>query len=184
VDRDGFWHIVATARGRRARSANSVARRIIAQLQRRPLDEIVAFGRHYEAVSAESNTHLLWAAAYLINGGCSDDGFDYFRGWLVTRGRDAWTHAVADPDSLVDIVHTGKAARLVRAIRPLECENMLGAAAEAYERVSGDHEAYWAAFADADDAQLLTEPRDDPFDFDDEGQMRVRLPRLTARLLK
>ena len=29
----------------------------------------------------------LWGAAYLANGGCSDDGFDYFRGWLIGQGR-------------------------------------------------------------------------------------------------
>jgi hypothetical protein len=28
-----------------------------------------------------------WGAAYLANGGCSDDGFDYFRGWLIGQGR-------------------------------------------------------------------------------------------------
>jgi len=25
-------------------------------------------------------------AAYIINGGCSDDGFEYFRRWLVLQG--------------------------------------------------------------------------------------------------
>jgi hypothetical protein len=29
----------------------------------------------------------MWVAAYLMNGGCSDDGFDYFRGWLIAQGR-------------------------------------------------------------------------------------------------
>ncbi|MFL6076856.1 MAG: DUF4240 domain-containing protein [Mycobacteriales bacterium] len=36
---------------------------------------------------AESYQGDLWGAAYLINGGASDDGFDYFRGWLIARTR-------------------------------------------------------------------------------------------------
>ncbi|WP_257233953.1 DUF4240 domain-containing protein [Streptomyces sp. JV178] len=42
----------------------------------------------------------LWAAAFTINGGCSDDGFDYVRGWLVLQGHEVFERAVADPDSL------------------------------------------------------------------------------------
>ncbi|MER6678573.1 DUF4240 domain-containing protein [Streptomyces sp. NPDC000983] len=44
----------------------------------------------------------LWAAAYQINGGCSDDGFDYLRGWLITQGRTTFEQAIHDPDSLTD----------------------------------------------------------------------------------
>lgn len=32
-------------------------------------------------------TWEIWAAVYLIEGGCSDDGFDYFRGWLISMGK-------------------------------------------------------------------------------------------------
>ena len=42
----------------------------------------------------------LWAAAYVINGGCSDDGFDYCRGWLILQGREVFEHVVADPRTL------------------------------------------------------------------------------------
>jgi hypothetical protein len=46
----------------------------------------------------------LWAAAYVINGGASDDGFEYFLGWLMAQGRTRWEATRADPDSLADIV--------------------------------------------------------------------------------
>jgi hypothetical protein len=36
----------------------------------------------------------------LINGGMSDDGFTDFRYWLISRGRDVYERALADPDSL------------------------------------------------------------------------------------
>ena len=50
--------------------------------------------------------------------------------------------------------------------------------------MTGDPEAYWTALADAErDAQPQEEPPEEPFDFDDEGEMRVRLPRLSSKLL-
>src|SRR5207249_5020548 len=41
---------------------------------------------------------------YLINGGCSDDGFEYFRGWVILRGRKAYEAAMKNPDSLAGVV--------------------------------------------------------------------------------
>jgi len=157
VDRDEFWLTIEESR-RLAPTADRVARRVVRRLARRPLEEIVSFGRHYDHVAAESFRPLLWAAAYLINGGCSDDGFEYFRGWLVTRGRRAWVNAVADPDSLVEVLATNRVARLKRATWPLECEEMLGAAASAYQRATGDPEGYWAAASSDDHPQS---PHDD-----------------------
>jgi len=45
----------------------------------------------------------LWAAAYIIAAGCSDDGFTDFRNWLISMGRDVFTRALADPESLVSV---------------------------------------------------------------------------------
>ncbi|MFC9245678.1 DUF4240 domain-containing protein [Streptomyces sp. NPDC057136] len=52
---------------------------------------------------ADSCTNPLWAAAYVINGGCSDDGFDYFRGWLIAQGREVFERTAADPDALAEV---------------------------------------------------------------------------------
>ena len=39
-----------------------------------------------------------------MNGGGSDDGFEYFQGWLIAHGRSVFEAALLDPDSLADIV--------------------------------------------------------------------------------
>lgn len=62
-----------------------------------PPAEIVAFQRALDDRLAESYTWDLWAAAYIINGGCSDDGFDYFRGWLIALGRARVSERAARP---------------------------------------------------------------------------------------
>lgn len=59
----------------------------------------VAFRRYL----IEAYTWDLWGAAYVVHGGCSDDGFEYFRRWLVSRGRDVYEAALADPDSLAQL---------------------------------------------------------------------------------
>ena len=60
----------------------------------------------------ESYRWDLWSAAYLANGGCSGDGFDYFRGWLIGQGRTAYETVLADPDALA--VRGPGAAGIVR----------------------------------------------------------------------
>ena len=53
-----------------------------------------------EQLLLKANTWKLWAAAYVMNGGCSDDGFRYFRDWLISEGRALFERAVKDPDAL------------------------------------------------------------------------------------
>jgi hypothetical protein len=50
---------------------------------------IVSFGQHFRDVRNAAYTWPLWAAAYVIEGGCSDDGFLDFRAGLVLQGHDA-----------------------------------------------------------------------------------------------
>jgi len=38
----------------------------------------------------------------VINGGCGDDTFSDFRASLISRGREAFERALADPESLAD----------------------------------------------------------------------------------
>jgi hypothetical protein len=45
----------------------------------------------------------MWCAGYLMNGGCSDDVFEYFRLWVISQGREFYEKTKADPDSLADI---------------------------------------------------------------------------------
>jgi hypothetical protein len=56
--------------------------------------------RHLHAMAYSGD---VWAAGLLLNGGHgSDDGFDYFRNWLISRGRKTFEDALADPDCLAD----------------------------------------------------------------------------------
>lgn len=177
MDIDQFWALIAAARARAADPTDpaAVAEQASALLATRPPAEIVAAQQAFWDVMAESYRNPLWAAAYLINGGCSDDGFDYFRGWLVAQGREVHDRVVADPDSLADVP-------AVIAAAPdgdeLEGEDVLGIAWNAHLKATGEQLPRGAG--------VIRYPDLDPdwgFDFDDETEMARRLPRLGALYL-
>ncbi len=47
-----------------------------------------------------------WAAAYIINGGCSDDCFSDFRGWLIGQGKPVFESAVQNIETLSELKET------------------------------------------------------------------------------
>lgn len=96
---DEFWQIVnRAAQSNRDPEAHLEALRTA--LRELTLEEIISFEVAFRRYLNEAYTWELWGAAYVIHGGCSDDGFEYFRRWLVSRGRDVFEGALADPDSL------------------------------------------------------------------------------------
>jgi len=49
----------------------------------------------------------IWVLAYLLQGGCSDDSFDAFRGWLILQGRKVFEATIAAPDDFDVARHDG-----------------------------------------------------------------------------
>ena len=91
--------------------------------------EILAFDRIFSQLVDQAYRRDLWSAAYLLNGGCSDDGFTYFRWWLAMQGRDVFELAMSDPESLVEI-NAGT--------DDLEWEDYGHLALEAYQEATGE----------------------------------------------
>lgn len=63
-------------------------------------DEVVAFNTAFERKIVEACSWDLWAVDYIAHGGASDDGFRYFRCWLISKGRDLFDRLLAQPDDL------------------------------------------------------------------------------------
>jgi hypothetical protein len=76
-------------------------RRLVERLSQFPADEIISFDSIEGELLEEAYRWDLWAAAHIISGGCSDDSFQDFRRWLISRGKDAFYAAMADPESLL-----------------------------------------------------------------------------------
>lgn len=172
MDNEKFWALIDSAR--RAVSdrsdAEAVASQATALLSGRADHEIAAAQQAFWNLMADSYTIKLWGAAYEINGGCSDDMFDYFRGWLVLQGRATFERIVADPDHLADLPEIQAAAAKREDV---ECETALSIAWTAHEAATGTqmpHDAFTIRYPDLEPG----------WDFDDQAEMRRQLPRLTA----
>ena len=163
--RDEFWeHIRATRR----LDPDEHIERLATRLAKLPVKEILAFGRRWETLGAKGYTWKLWGAAYLINEGCSDDGFDYFRGWLILQGREVFAAALKDADSLAAVLNGDEFV-----------EAGGNPAYDAYAAVTGRDDYYEVL-----DRQYPKRPArpdlGDDWDFDDAAQMRRRYPMLFA----
>ncbi|WP_433606358.1 DUF4240 domain-containing protein [Dactylosporangium sp. CA-139114] len=148
-----------------------------ADLTELPPDEIVAFARRYSQVLDAAYLAPLWAAAYLIEGGCGDDGFRDFRAGLMLQGRAAFEAACADPDSLADLP-------IVREMAAgsgwLGYEALHYAARNAYRARTGDVAAFDAALAAGRPTGPAGPARGERWDVEDEAENERRLPRLAA----
>ncbi|MEU6393947.1 DUF4240 domain-containing protein [Streptomyces sp. NPDC046939] len=178
MNKEQFWQLIEAARSQ-ASNANDgevVAREATSLLASRPVEEIIEAEQVFWGLMVDSYSNPLWAAAYLANGGCSDDGFDYFRGWLIAQGREVFERVVADPDALAELPVVQASA--VDGV-DLEGEDMLGIAWNAHISATGD-QLPASPFT-------IRYPELDPtwtFDFEDHDEMTRRLPRLATLYLE
>lgn len=69
-------------------------------------NDLVKFSNTFTALLAATYNYKLWGAAFVINGGCSDDCFDYFREYLIAHGRDKFYATINDPETCADWIRT------------------------------------------------------------------------------
>jgi Protein of unknown function (DUF4240) len=181
MDTDDFWELIETAR------ASAVAGRAFHEvladlLAARTEQEILEYQEKFDEAHQALYRWDVWAAAYLIGGGCSDDSFIDFRAGLIAQGRGWYQKAADSPDNLAE--HPSVAATAGRPWdNPLFYEVVNYAASRAFERVSGDEHGFWDALSARDERDRTPADMGEDFDFDDEQEMRRRLPRLAALCL-
>jgi len=127
MDVTSFWSLIKKSK-RGAEDCDEQAENLAALLTKIEPQEIVDFDRHMRQRLVEAYRWDLWAVAYIINGGCSDDCFEYFRGWLIAQGKEYFEAALLNPEN---------AAKRISAGDEVECERILYAASEAYEQKVG-----------------------------------------------
>ena len=104
MDRDAFWKLVKASSDRAHRDPDEQIEILTDEVRKLPVEEVIAFGDHFHALWHDAYRWDIWGAAYLIGGGCSDDGFMDFRGWLIAQGREVYEATLADPESLGEIL--------------------------------------------------------------------------------
>jgi len=95
---DEFWKLLEGL------DPDGAAEELTERLEELSPSEIEEFEAHFCRAFRQAYNRTLWSAAYLIDGGCSDDGFMDFRYGLISRGRRFYEAALKDPDSLAEML--------------------------------------------------------------------------------
>ncbi|WP_035859296.1 DUF4240 domain-containing protein [Kitasatospora cheerisanensis] len=187
MDNDEFWQLIDAARAATT-PALPVEEALVDVLAGLPEPEIFRFEDCFMRLHGALYRWDVWAAAYLIGGGCSDDSFMDFRAGVIAEGRAWYEKVLASPDALAE--HPAAAGE-----DPFEAEGLFFneavnyVAPHAFERRTGDREAFYPAYDLYRAEQGVESPADpeagmgEEFDFDDDEEMERRLPRLAALYL-
>ena len=104
MNEEQFWAIVQKAVDEAGDDEDEYIEVVMHELSKLSLKEMVGFRLRTDKLLYDSYTSEMWCAGYLMNGGCSDDGFEYFRLWVISRGRKVYEAALANPDNLIDYI--------------------------------------------------------------------------------
>jgi hypothetical protein len=177
MNEDEFWALIAsTHRDDTFEHAKALAH----ELATRSTDTIHLFGLYWNEAIGRAYQHDLWNAASLIGGGCGDDGFLDFRAWLVLQGRTVYEAALADPDSLADIVSDDDPHRYQYEVYP-DLDAWTAATGEADYAAMRDSERETFARLGIEVPPRPALPTGEDWDPEDETETRRHLPRLANR---
>ncbi|RFU69728.1 DUF4240 domain-containing protein [Bacillus sp. V59.32b] len=167
-----FWGLLEKAKNK-GEDQEEQFEWLVTHLSKSPIKEIVRFDYIFNKHYKKSYTSDLWAAAYIVMGGCSDDSFDYFRAWLLYLGKDMYEEAIKDPESIIPHLEA-----LEEEDMP-DFEDILSLACLAYEEKTGlDPDDYYDLYTKLTDDAMLDSELELDWDEDDEERLRNKFPRL------
>lgn len=97
---DEFWAIVDAVNAGAGGDPDVKEQVLKEQLETLEGPAVEEFAHRLDTKMAAAYTWPLWGAAYIIHGGCSDDGFMDFRSCVIFLGREIHDAALENPDSL------------------------------------------------------------------------------------
>lgn len=102
-----YWNLIEKAK----KASSDIALQadfLQEQLQTMSPEDIIGFRLRTDQLMAATYTSDMWCAAYIVNQGASDDGFEYFRLWLIAQGRAVFESVKNHPDNLISYVQSGE----------------------------------------------------------------------------
>src|SRR5687768_8210947 len=100
---DQFWDIVDRVHLASGGDMDTKCQLLQAELENLSLEEVLSVNHYFDDCEDKAYDWDLWAAAYIIGGGCSNDSFSDFCATLISMGRETFEKIVALPDSLADM---------------------------------------------------------------------------------
>jgi hypothetical protein len=107
LNEDIFWKIIDKSLKSNT-NQDDQEQFLIKEIEQLSPKEIIGFRLRTDKLLFDTYNSEMWCAGYIMNGGCSDDGFEYFRNWVISRGKDVYYNAKQNPDNLVSEVAEGE----------------------------------------------------------------------------
>lgn len=104
MNSEKFWGIIAKTNG--SKNYKKQQKELNRELLKLPAIEILEFENRFRTLRSEACNWDFWGAAYIINGGCSDDCFSDFRDWLIGQGKSIFENALTNIESLSELTDT------------------------------------------------------------------------------
>ena len=100
LNEDLYWEIVAQSL-KNSKNQNGQEKFLINEISKLTPKQMIGFRLRTDQLLYDTYNSEMWCASYLMNGGSSDDGFEYFRNWVISRGKEVYYQAKENPDTLI-----------------------------------------------------------------------------------
>lgn len=101
ISEEDYWEVIGESLKNRSSSILEQHDALCRIFSRKTIEQLIGICYHGTELYRKAYTSNLWAAAYIVRGGCGDSSFHYFRCWLAIRNRDTYYSALKNPDSLI-----------------------------------------------------------------------------------
>jgi hypothetical protein len=103
MDEQAFWAAIEQAKAGSGNNQDRQLEMMKEQLRALSLEEIGVFQRIFDAYHGRSYRVDLWRALNEIHD-TGDDGFEYFRAWLISEGQTLFSEVTQCPNRLCEFI--------------------------------------------------------------------------------
>jgi hypothetical protein len=100
LDEDLYWSIIDKSL-KNTSNQDDQEQFLVREIGTLTPKQMIGFRLRTDKLLYDTYTSDMWCAGYIMNGGCSDDGFEYFRNWVISRGKNTYYQAKQNPDNLI-----------------------------------------------------------------------------------
>lgn len=128
-----FWELIDES-SKDVADQDEQEEKLLKLLEKLSESEIIGFQENFDEAIRNAYRYDLWGAAYIVNGGCSNDGFHYFCCWLIAQGEKFYKAVLGDPSKVGE--------RVVPGGDEAEFELIAYVASTAWEKLTGEDDLY------------------------------------------
>lgn len=178
ITSDTFWTLIGQAKDACDQNQRACVYWLTEQLVSLGPEQAMNFRGIMLGYMDLADKYGLWNAATIMQGGeCYTDGFEDFRAWLISQGRETYLAALKNPDSLADVpARDGCRFETLPYVGDMAYNRLTGDMA--YDKI--DPEAHQQVVAGLRQEIVYGEGIEYPHEW---SEMAAYLPRLTAQHL-